>query len=60
MTIFLSGDKNIYRRIINVDENYYRQKILQFLKFSETCSEHSFSLKCHKNIDHPACKDIDQ
>ena len=56
MTNFSSGDENIYRRICrykNVDKNCYRQKILPFLKFSETCLKHSFSLKWQKNIDHP-------
>ena len=47
----MSGDENIYRRIINVKEIYYQRKILPFLKFSETCSEHSFALKWHQNID---------
>ena len=36
-------------------KKFCRRKIVPFLKFSETCSEHSFSLKWHKNIDHPAC-----
>ena len=55
MTNVSSGDKNIYPRIINADENYYQQKILPFLEFSEICPEHLFSIKWHKNIDHPAC-----
>ena len=36
-------------------KTFCRQKVLPFLKFSETYSEHSFSLRWHKNIDHPAC-----
>ena len=65
MTNFLSGDENIYRRMINADDDYYRRKIFDdskispFLKFSKTCSGHYFSLKRHKNIDHPACKYTD-
>ena len=53
MTNFSSGDKNIYRRIVNAGENITDEKFLlakhfTIFKISETSSEHSFSLKWHK------------
>ena len=36
-------------------KKFCQKKNLLLLKFSETCSENSFSLEWHKNIDHPAC-----
>ena len=40
---------------IITDEKFLPTKNFTISKFSETCSEHLFSLKWHKDIDHQAC-----